>query len=228
MEPMPLSFAGIIHYSAVEGSPRDALRPVRRVREGCRRRDPARLLVHRAEHDRRPRRLPSRDRSGDGSPGSTSRSTHRPRSCPARRSWSGCSTRTGRRLGVGHQRLEHGPADRLGRAGRHLRPRAARDRSRHPIRPHRRASSASRSTAPATGSPPSSCRRGSSRARCTTRSTATPRSSRRCARRGISARRSPSATRRPAPSITCSPARRRVTPGLGHLRGPAGGRMDDG
>ena len=39
----------------------------------------------------------------------------------------------------------------------------------------RRASSASRSTVPATGFPPSSSRPGSSRARCTTRSTATPR-----------------------------------------------------
>ena len=48
-------------------------------------------------------------------------------------------------------------------------------RSRHPIRRRRRASSGSRSTAPATASPPSWSRRGSNRARCTTRSTATPR-----------------------------------------------------
>ena len=49
--------------------------------------------------------------------------------------------------------------------------RRAAARTRRP----RRASSASRSTAPATGSPRSSCRRGSPKARCSTRSTATPR-----------------------------------------------------
>jgi phospholipase C len=48
-------------------------------------------------------------------------------------------------------------------------------RFRRPIRPHRRVSSASRSTVPAIAYPPLSCRRGSSRARCTTRSTGTPR-----------------------------------------------------
>ena len=80
-----------------------------------------------------------------------------------------------RHLSVRHQRLEHDPPDRVGRARRNLRPRAPRDRSRRPIRPHRRVSSASRSTVPATASPPSSCRHGSSRARCTTRSTGTPR-----------------------------------------------------
>jgi phospholipase C len=50
-----------------------------------------------------------------------------------------------------------------------------RDRSRPPIRPRRRVSSASGSTVPATASPRLSCRHGSSRARCTTRSTGTPR-----------------------------------------------------
>ena len=48
----------------VEGSTRDALRAVQRVREGRRRRDPARLLVHRAELHRRARRLPPGVRSG--------------------------------------------------------------------------------------------------------------------------------------------------------------------
>ena len=47
-------------------------------------------------------------------------------------------------------------------------------RSRRRTRRRPRASSASPSTAPATGCPPSSCRRGSNRGRCTTRSTATP------------------------------------------------------
>jgi phospholipase C len=50
-----------------------------------------------------------------------------------------------------------------------------RDRFRHPTRPRRPASSASGSTVPATASPPLSYRRGSSPARCTTRSTGTPR-----------------------------------------------------
>ena len=43
-----------------------------------------------------------------------------------------------------------------------------------PDRPRRPASSASPSTAPGTGSRPSSSRRGSNRGRCTTRNTATP------------------------------------------------------
>ena len=47
-------------------------------------------------------------------------------------------------------------------------------RSRRPIRPHRRVSPGSGSTVPATGFPPSSCRPGSSQARCTPRSTGTP------------------------------------------------------
>ena len=68
-----------------------------------------------------------------------------------------------RHLGDGLERLEHRPADRLGRAGRHLRPRPARDRCRRPTRRRPPASAASRSTAPATGCPRSSCRRGSSR-----------------------------------------------------------------
>ena len=76
---------------------------------------------------------------------------------------------------TGLERLEHDPADRLGRTRRNLRPRASRDRSRRPTRPHRQARWASSSTVPATASPPSSSRRGSSRARSTTRSTATPR-----------------------------------------------------
>ena len=58
------------------------------------------------------------------------------------------------------------------------------DLSRRRSRPPRRASSAFGSTAPATVSPPSSCRHGSSRVRCTTRNTATPRSSRRCGNDG--------------------------------------------
>ena len=48
-------------------------------------------------------------------------------------------------------------------------------RSRRRTRPRPPASSASPSTAPGTGCRPSSCRRGSNRDRCTTRSTATPR-----------------------------------------------------
>ena len=48
------------------------------------------------------------------------------------------------------------------------------DRSPRPILPHRQGSSASRSTVPAIASPPSWCRPGSNRARSTTRSTATP------------------------------------------------------
>ena len=74
----------------------------------------------------------------------------------------------------GLQRLEHGPAHRLGRTRRHLRPRPAARRCRRRTRRPRPASTASRSTARATGSRPSSCRRGSPKARCSTRSTATP------------------------------------------------------
>ncbi len=73
-----------------------------------------------------------------------------------------------------------------------------------PKRTHRPASSASGSTAPATGSPPSSCHPGSHPARSTTRSTATHRCWPRCERSGGWAVRSPSGTPRPARSTTCS------------------------
>ena len=92
-----------------------------------------------------------------------------------------------RHLGARHQRLEHGAADRLGRTGRHLRPRPA--RAGPAARPGRAARRVrlQPSTAPATGSPPSSCRPGSNQGRCTTTNTATPHSSRRCGRNGDSA-----------------------------------------
>ena len=85
-----------------------------------------------------------------------------------------------RRLPVGHlrdgrERVEHRAADRVGRAGRYLRPRpAGAGPAAGPGRAARRVA-ASPSTAPGTGYPRSSCRRGSSRGRCITRSTGTPR-----------------------------------------------------
>ena len=75
-------------------------------------------------------------------------------------------------------------------------------RSRRPTRPRLPASAASPSTDPDTASPPSSCRPGSNQGPCTTTNTATPHSSPRCGRSGDSATRSRSATRPPAPSIT--------------------------
>ena len=95
-------------------------------------------------------------------------------------------------------------------------------RSRRPIRPRPRASSGSRSIDPATACPRSWSRPGSSPARSTTRSSATPRSSRRYARCGTSVTHSPNATLRRAPSSTCSLARRRGTPRPGppSRRGP--------
>ena len=51
MEPMPLSFTGVIHYPAAEGPAGHPLRALRRVREGRRRGHAAGLLAHRAEHE---------------------------------------------------------------------------------------------------------------------------------------------------------------------------------
>ena len=87
-----------------------------------------------------------------------------------------------------------------------------RPRCRVRMRRPRPASSASRSTGPATESPRSSCRRGSPKARCSTRSTATRRSSPRCASNGTWGTRSPHATRPPEPSPTSSPSTPHATP----------------
>ena len=147
-----------------EGSAGDALRAVRRVREGCRRGDAAGLLADRAEHADRPRRLPP------GTRPSVDRGWRRPRGRPAVQHPGRRSVPRARlqrlplmHIGVGRQRLEHGPVDRVGRTRRNLRPRRSRVRSRRPIPQRRRASSASHSTAPATGYPPSWSRPGSSR-----------------------------------------------------------------
>ena len=91
-------------------------------------------------------------------------------------------------------------------------------RCRHPTRLPRRARWASRSTGPATGSRPSSCRRGSPRATCSTRSTATRRSSRPCASSGTWVTRSPRETPRPAASPTCSRSTRHATRHLAAAR----------
>ena len=58
VQSMPLSFAGVIHFSRLKDRLATTFRAVRRVREGRRRRNPARLRVHRAEHALRTRRLP--------------------------------------------------------------------------------------------------------------------------------------------------------------------------
>ena len=55
MEPMPLSFTGIIHYSRLKDRLATHFVPFSRVREGCRRRDAAGFLVDRAELHRRSR-----------------------------------------------------------------------------------------------------------------------------------------------------------------------------
>ena len=80
-----------------EGAAGDELRAVRRVREGRRRRDTARLRVHRAEHAVRPWRLPP----GSGPLAarrqqSTSASTRRRRCSAAKRSSHASSTPTAR------------------------------------------------------------------------------------------------------------------------------------
>ena len=67
MEPMPLSFTGMIHYPPAEGPAGHPLRAVRRVREGRRGGHPAGLLAHRAEHARRATATTT-PRSADRSP----------------------------------------------------------------------------------------------------------------------------------------------------------------
>ena len=95
MEPMPLSFHGIIHYSAPEGPAGDERGAVRRVRARRGGGNAARLLAHRAEHDQRARRLPSGVRSlPRASPSTPERSTLRPRCWPVKPSWSASSTPT--------------------------------------------------------------------------------------------------------------------------------------
>ena len=113
--------------SPAEGPAGDALRAVLGVREGRRGRDPARLRADRAGHDRRARRLPPGVRPV------IFRRQRRHRAGPVvgdagRRGVPGAGVQ---RLPVRHltgrrQRLEHHPADRVGRAGRNLRPRAPR------------------------------------------------------------------------------------------------------
>ena len=210
--------AAVVHrrhpLPPAEGPAGDALRAVRRVRAGRRRRDAARLLADRAEHDHRPRRLPPGagplvlgggvDIAVDPPSSILGGEAFLERVYDAYRS---CHVRDG------HERLEHGAADRLGRAGRNLRPRRSRARSRRPIRPRRPASSASRSTVPATASRRSWCRRGSSPGSVYNeeyRHTSLIATLRKTL--GARRRRSPSATPRRARSITCSPARRRAIP----------------
>ena len=141
MEPMPLSFPGLIHYSAAEGPARDPLRAVRPVRDGRRRRSAARLLADRAEHASPGTATTTRRR------GARWHRRRRPGARPAvvdacRRGVPGAHLR---RLPRQHlrdrlERLEHHPADRLGRTGRNLRPRAARTSpSTRPGRTGRRA-----------------------------------------------------------------------------------------
>ena len=106
---------------AAQGSVRDALRAVLAVRGRCREGRAARLLVHRAEHDHRPQRLPPRVRSVFRSRRGLAR--RRPAVVDPR--WRGVPLPDLRRLpgDAGHdglQRLEHDAAHRLGRAGRHL------------------------------------------------------------------------------------------------------------
>ena len=91
--------AGVVHRDhplpPAEGPAGHPLRAVRRVRERRRRGHAAGLLAHRAEHAVAATATTTR-RSAARSPTPwTSRSTTRPRCCPVRPSWSGCSTPTG-------------------------------------------------------------------------------------------------------------------------------------
>ena len=61
MEPMCLSFTGLIHFPRLEGPIGNALRAVRRVRKRRCGGHPSRLLADRAQHVVGPRRLPPRD-----------------------------------------------------------------------------------------------------------------------------------------------------------------------
>lgn len=60
MEPMPLSFTGVIHYPRLNDRLATHFVAVRGVREGRRGGDAPALLLHRAEHGWRTRRLPPR------------------------------------------------------------------------------------------------------------------------------------------------------------------------
>ena len=174
MEPMPLSFTGLIHFPRLKDRLATPLRALRRVREGRGGGDAPGLLADRAEHAGRTRRLPP----GHG-PLVLGQGGHRGRQPVVDALGRGLLGAGVQRLPVCHlrdrcQRLEHRATDRMGRARWHLRPRppragpAARSlrtprRVRLHVRPLR-----------ATGCPPSSCRPGSRRDRSTTRSTGTP------------------------------------------------------
>ena len=62
MEPMCLSFTGVIHYPRLKDRLATHFVRFSEVREGRRGRDPARFRADRAGHDRRARRLPPRVR----------------------------------------------------------------------------------------------------------------------------------------------------------------------
>ena len=158
-----------------QGPVRHPLRAVRPVRGRRRRQGPARLLLHRAVPDPGPRGLPPRRLPR---PGPRHRAPRRRPAVldPGRRGVPGPDLQRLQRHAVPGrgQHLEHDPAHRLGRTGRHLRPRSRPPRCRRRTRPPRQASSGSPSTARATGSRPSWSPRGWPKARCSTPSTGTP------------------------------------------------------
>ena len=134
IEPMPLSFAGVIHYPRLKDRLATHFVPFAEFEKDAAAGtlpdfsliEPNMLTGHGDYHPaagpvvaRRRRR--HRDRPAVVDPGRRGVPGARLQHLPLGH------------LGVGHQRLEHGPADRVGRAGRNLRPRRPRARSRRPI-----------------------------------------------------------------------------------------------
>jgi Phosphoesterase family len=174
MEPMPVSFTGVIHFPRLRDRLASHFVPFAEFEEDAAAGtlpdfsliEPNMLGGHGDYH-------PAFGRSFR--PRWTWRWTTRPRCSRARRSWSGCSLPTAppppRPVQTsGTPRCSSGGTSPAAPTTT-SRPR----RCRRPTRPLRLASSASPSTVPGTGCRPSSCRRGSNRGRYTTRSTATPR-----------------------------------------------------
>ena len=127
LEPMPLSFAGVIHYSTVEGRLATHFVPFAEFEKDAAP-ERSRLLTDRAEHvsghgDYHPAAgrsfLGGNEDLAIDSPVVGARRRGVPRARLQR-----LPPASPRRL----ERLEHGAADRLGRAGRNLRPRPSRAR----------------------------------------------------------------------------------------------------
>ena len=128
VEPMPLSFTGVIHYPRLKDRLATHFVPFAEFEKDAAAGTLPDFSLIEPRHGRRATATTTRPWAGRSSAtASTSGSTPRRRCSAARRSWRGSTTPTGRCTSpTGCQRLEHRPADRLGRARRHLRPRPAR------------------------------------------------------------------------------------------------------